>query len=222
MSIRIREAAKVTKRYDRVSAFILCGGASSRMGSPKGLLEIGGQPLIIRSARLLRPLVSDVTVVGSPGSYALLGLRVIADQRFSSSGRDKETLGPLAGIATALASTQMDWNLILACDLPYVSAEWLDWLLARAMVSKAQILMPRTARGIEPLAAVYRRECAEPIAAALRGGIRKVSDAVEQFRIEFPTEQEWRHIDPDGRVLRNVNAPEDYEEARRWWEAHFP
>jgi molybdopterin-guanine dinucleotide biosynthesis protein A len=216
-----REAANVTKRYDKVSAFILCGGASSRMGKPKGLLEIGGQPLIVRTARLLDPLISDVTVVGSPDRYALLGLRVIEDQRFSSSGRGDKTLGPLGGIATALAATQMDWNLILACDLPYLNAEWLDWLLARAMVSEAQILMPRTAGGLEPLAAVYRRECAEPMATALRRGTRKVSDAVEQFRIEFVNEQDWRHIDPDGRVLRNVNAPEDYEEARRWLEGHF-
>jgi molybdopterin-guanine dinucleotide biosynthesis protein A len=221
VNISNREAANVTKRYDKVSAFILCGGASSRMGKPKGLLEIGGQPLIGRTARLLEPLVCDVMLVGSPDPYALLGLRVIEDQRFSSSGRGDKTLGPLAGIATALAATQRDWNLILACDLPYLNAEWLDWLLARAMVSEAQILLPRTAGGLEPLAAVYRRECAEPIDAALRRGTRKVSDAVEQFRIEFVNEQDWRHIDPDGRVLRNVNAPEDYEEARRWLEAHF-
>jgi molybdopterin-guanine dinucleotide biosynthesis protein A len=77
--------------------------------------------------------------------------------------------------------------------------------------------MPRTAGGLEPLAAVYRRECAESIIAALHRGVRKVTDAMEQFRIEFVTERDWWHIDLDGRVLRNMNAPEDYEEARRWW-----
>ena len=222
MNIVKREAAKVLKPYDGVSAFILCGGASSRMGRAKGLLEFAGQPLIVRTARLLEPLVSDVTLVGSPNPYTVLGLRVIEDQPFGGSSGSAKTLGPLAGIATALAATRADWSLILACDLPYLTGEWLNWLLARAMVSEGQILMPHTVGGLEPLAAAYRLECCEPIIAALHSGIRKVRDAVEQFRIDFVTERDWRHIDPDGRVLRNVNAPEDYEEARRWLEGQSP
>ena len=207
------------KRYDQVSAFILSGGASSRMGKAKGLLEFGGQLLILRIARMLEPLVSAVTAVGSAERYAGLGLHVIEDQQFGSSEESRRTAGPLAGIASALTATRTDWNLILACDLPYLTAEWVDWLLARATVSTQQIIMPHTAGGLEPLAAVYRRECAEPIIAALYRGVRKVTDATEQFGIEFVTERDWRHIDPDGRVLRNMNAPEDYEEARRWLEA---
>lgn len=220
--MRKREVAEASKRYDNVSAFVLSGGASSRMGKAKGLLEFGGQPLILRTVRVLESLVADVTVVGSPENYAVLGLRVIEDQGFGGSGGSDRLLGPLAGIATALAATRTDWNLILACDLPYLTGEWLDWLLARGMVSDAQILMPRSGRGLEPLAAVYRRECAEPIIAALHRGIRKVTDAVGRFRIEFVTERDWRHIDPDGRVLRNVNRPDDYEEARKWLEARSP
>ncbi len=168
---------------------------------------------------MLEPLVSAATAVGSAERYAGLGLHVIEDQQFGSSEEGSRTAGPLAGIASALTATRTDWNLILACDLPYLTAEWVDWLLARATVSTQQIIMPHTAGGLEPLAAVYRRECAEPIIAALYRGVRKVTDATEQFGIEFVTERDWRHIDPDGRVLRNMNAPEDYEEARRWLEA---
>jgi molybdopterin-guanine dinucleotide biosynthesis protein A len=213
------EAAKITKRYEEVSAFILSGGESSRMGKAKGLLEFGGQPLILRIARMLEPLVSDVTAVGSPQRYAELGLRVIEDQQFTRPRERDRTPGPLAGIATALTATRTLWTLILACDLPYLTAEWLDWLLARAKASKRQIIMPRTAGGLEPLAAIYRRECAAPIIAAFERGVRKVTDAVERFRIEFVTQHDWLRFDPDGRVLRNMNAPEDYEEARRWLEA---
>ena len=160
-----------------------------------------------------------MTAVGSPDRYAELGLRVIVDEQFTRPRKRDGTPGPLAGIATALTATRTSWTLILACDLPYLTAEWLDWLLARAKASKRQIIMPRTAGGLEPLAAMYRPECAEPIIAALQRGVRKVTDAVEQFRIEFVTERDWRRIDPHGRVLRNMNAPEDYEEACRWLEA---
>jgi molybdopterin-guanine dinucleotide biosynthesis protein A len=211
-----RKAVKALKRYDQVSAFILGGGTSSRMGKAKGLLEFGGQPLILRIASILDPLVCAVTAVGSSQRYEDLGLQVIEDQYFGNPGEDDTTPGPLAGLASALTATRTDWNLILACDLPYLTGEWLDWLLARAVVSDGQIIMPRTAGGLEPLAAVYRRECAEPIIAALHRGVRKVTDAMKQFQIELVTERDWRHIDPGGRVLRNMNAPEDYEEARRW------
>lgn len=214
-----REAAKITKRYDQISAFILTGGASSRMGKAKGLLEFGGEPLIIRIARTMEPLVSSVTAVGPSERYAALGLQVIEDQKFGIVDEGGERPGPLAGIASALSASPTDWNLIVACDLPYLSREWVAWLLARTKVSSGQIIMPRTEGGPEPLAAVYRRECAEPIIAALHRGIRKVTDATAQLRTEFATEGEWSHIDPDGRVLRNMNSPEDYEEARKWLES---
>ena len=214
-----RHAAKITKRYDQVSAFILTGGASSRMGKAKGLLEFGGEPLILRIARTIEPLVSSVTAVGPSERYAALGLQVIEDQQFGIAGERGKSPGPLAGIASALSASRTDWNLILACDLPYLSREWLDWLLARTTVSNGQIIMPRTEGGSEPLAAVYRRECAEPIIAALHRGIRKVTDATARLQTDFVTEREWHHIDPEGRVLRNMNALEDYEEARKWLEA---
>ena len=185
------------------------------MGKAKGLLEFGGEPLILRIARTIEPLVSSVTAVGPSERYAALGLRVIEDQQFSIAFERGKSQGPLAGIASALSASRTDWNLILACDLPYLSREWVGWLLARTTVSSGQVIMPRTEGGSEPLAAVYRRECAEPIIAALLRGVRKVTDATEQLRTEFVTEREWRHIDPDGRVLRNMNTPEDYEEARK-------
>ncbi|MGH9680537.1 MAG: molybdenum cofactor guanylyltransferase, partial [Candidatus Acidiferrales bacterium] len=95
---------------------------------------------------------------------------------------------------------------------------WVDWLLARAVGSGAQIVMPRTSGGLEPLAAVYRRECGPQVAAALRRGVRKVTEAMAEFRMDCPSESEWKMHDPDGRVLRNMNAPADYEEARKWFE----
>jgi len=206
-------------RYGQISAFILAGGVSSRMGQDKGLLEFGGEPLILRLARLLDPLVAGVTVVGSPERYAVLGLRTMADQNFWSNDGKGMVQGPLAGIASALARTDTIWNLILACDLPYLTAEWLGWVFARAMDCDKQIVMPHTARGLEPLAAVYRRECCAPIAATLARGVRKVTDAMEEFQIEIVSERDWRGVDPDGRVLGNMNTPADYEEARKWLEA---
>ncbi len=211
-------AESFVKPYQDISAFILSGGASSRIGHDKGLLKIGGQPLIVRIARLAGPLVSSATVIGPPERYEKLGLRVIADQSFGQHGEPRAPQGPLAGIATALATTGAPWNLILACDLPYLTREWVGWLLARTATTHQQvftprIIMPQTARGPEPLAAVYHRECAEPIAALLARGVRKVVEAIEQFQVESVFERDWQHLDPDGCVLRNMNTLADYDEA---------
>lgn len=201
------------KRYEDISAFILCGGASSRMGRDKGLLEISGQPLVVRIAGLVEPLVSSVKIVGPPERYCTLGLRVIADRNVGTSGETSTPQGPLAGIATALEATDTTWTVILACDLPYLTREWVDWLLARTTNSQQQIVMPRTSSGPEPLAAVYHRDCADLFAALLARGVRKVIEAIKQFQVEFVFERDWQSIDPYGRVLRNMNIPAEYDEA---------
>lgn len=188
------------------------------MGRVKSLLEFGGEPLIVRTACMIEPLVSEVTIVGSPERYAALGLRAIADQNIGGGAGKEAVRAPLVGIATALNATKAPWNLILACDLPYLTPEWLDWLLARAIGSGAKIVVPRSSGGLEPLAAVYRKECAAQIVAALERGVRKVTDALAEFRVECLSESDWIKHDPEGRVLRNMNAPADYEEARKWLE----
>ena len=208
------------ERHSEVSAFILAGGASTRMGTDKGLLEFGNEPLIKQTAQLIEPLVRDVTVVGRPELYSDLGLRTIPDKSVREAGGSQPVRTPLIGIATALASTSSSWNLVLACDLPYLTREWVDWLLARAIASGSQIVMPRTSRGLEPLAAVYRQECAAPVLHALESGILKVTEALACFQIEFVEELEWNKLDPDRNILKNMNTPEDCREAREWRESH--
>ncbi len=206
------------KTYGQFAAFLLAGGVSSRMGREKGLLEIASQPLILRTARLIEPLVCEVTVVGPPEKYAALGLRAIADRKFENLADNELVRTPLAGIATALTATKSPWNLILACDLPYLTAEWLDWLLSRASASGADLVMPRTSGGLEPLAAAYRRECAATIVDAIERGVRKVTDALTELRMEQLPEDDWKRHDPQGRVLRNMNTLPDYQEARKFLE----
>ena len=76
------------------------------MGREKGLLEFGGEPVIVRTARLLEPLVTEVTVVGLPERYDALGLRAIADQNLGGREGKDAVRAPLVGIATALKVTK--------------------------------------------------------------------------------------------------------------------
>jgi molybdopterin-guanine dinucleotide biosynthesis protein A len=198
-------------------AFILAGGASSRMEKDKGLLEISGIPLIVRTAALLEPIAAKVTVVGDLKKYANLGIEVIPDVQFCEVRGENRPLGPLSGIATALAASRSPWNIVLACDLPYMTGAWLERLISRPIAGGTQALVPRTSRGLEPLTAIYHRDCLPPIAAALSRGVRKVTEIFEFLRTEIVLEAEWREIDPTGNVLRNMNTPDDYQAAVQWY-----
>jgi molybdenum cofactor guanylyltransferase len=188
------------------AGWVLAGGHSSRMGSPKGLLEIGGLTLVARTVRLLAPLCSSVTVVGAPERYRHLTFAVIADER--------PDIGPLGGILTALGATATDWNLVVACDLPYLSPEWLRYLIGRAAHSAARVVLPESEAGAEPLCALYHREAAAAIRASIDRGVLKVTRALEPVPIERVTPAEIRTFDPRGVLFQNLNTPEDYERAR--------
>jgi molybdenum cofactor guanylyltransferase len=188
------------------AGWVLAGGQSSRMGSPKGLLEISGRPLVERAARLLQPVCSSVTIVGAPERYPQLGFAVIADER--------SEIGPLGGILTALACTETPWNLVVACDLPYLTAEWLRYLVGRATRSSARVVLPESSSGLEPLCALYHRESAPTIRAAIDRGVLKVTRALEGLPIDRVAPSDIRAFDPRGLLFQNLNTPDDFERAR--------
>ena len=202
----------MTERKIHVAGFILAGGESSRMGVDKGLLEIAGVPMIVRAARLAEAVTgTPAVVVGAPEKYRGLGLRAIAD--------DWPGCGPLGGIATALRASEADWNLIVACDLPHLTQEWLQYLLQRARDSAEEAVVamnvtPANKRGAEPLCAMYHKGSEPALRRALERGVRKVTDGLAQLRVEVIEPAEWKGFDSDGLLFKNVNTPADYEEAK--------
>ena len=106
------------------------------------------------------------------------------------------------------------WNLIVACDLPYLTAAWLKHLTIRAIASSANVVMPVSLNGPEPLCAVYRKQCEVAIRAALERGERKVKDVVCGLSLDLIEADEWKAFDSGGVLFRNMNSPDDYEEAR--------
>ena len=109
------------------------------MGRDKALLELGGVALIVRAAAMVESVVGECAIVGDAVRLEGLELRVVAD--------DFPGAGPLGGIATALGESSAEWNLVIACDLPYLTRAWLDFLVKRAVGSKADAILPMNERG---------------------------------------------------------------------------
>jgi molybdenum cofactor guanylyltransferase len=190
----------------RIEGFVLAGGRSSRMGREKALLDVGGVPLIVRTARLVESVAGSATVVGETAGIRALGLPMVAD--------DRPGAGPLGGIATALRVSRAPWCLVVACDLPYLKKAWLEYLVTRALGSDADAVIAMNASGAEPLCAAYRESAEPAIRSAVSLGNLKVRSMLENLRGEVIEPEEWKRFDSDGYLFKNMNSPEDYEEAR--------
>ena len=193
--------------YSTISGFVLAGGASSRMGRDKALLELAGVPMLLRTARLLQSVAGSIAVVGFSEKYRPLTLPLLPD--------DWPGAGPLGGIATALRASTVPWNLVVACDLPYLTMAWLDYLVGRALSSQADAVLPTSVRGAEPLCAMYHKRCEPGIRAALSRGVRKVTDGLASLCIETVEPGEWKRFDSEGVLFENMNSPAEYEEAKK-------
>jgi len=194
----------------------MAGGASSRFGQDKALVEVGGMPMIARMIELLRSVTTQVKIVAVPSKYAAFGAEIVED-RWPGEG-------PLGGIITALedsaqSASRPEWNLIVSCDMPFLTQDWLQFLANRAAKSKAQVVFPHSASGPEPLCACWQTSAAAKLRSGFERGVRKVTEGIALLRAEVLDEQDWKRFDSAGRLFWNMNTAADYEEARRILEA---
>lgn len=167
------------------------------MGRDKALLPVSGRTLVEQVAEAVRTAAGSAVLIGAPERYYALGLPAIADTL--------EPCGPLGGILTALKTSEADWNLVVACDMPGLDAELLGVLIEAARRADTDCLLPVGASGLpEPLCAVYHRRAAVTMERALRRGVRKVTAALDGLRVvEYPVAREA--------AFRNINTPSDWE-----------
>ena len=167
--------------------------------------------MLARMIELLRGVTKEVRIVAAPGKYEVFGAEIVED-RWPGEG-------PLGGIITALedagSAVRAEWNLILSCDMPFLTREWLTFLCERAAKSEAHVVLPHSGHGPEPLCACYRTDAAGALRAAFESGVRKVTQGLQHVTTEVLDEAEWKRFDSAGRLFWNMNTPADYEEASR-------
>lgn len=190
---------KVTRHLSR-AGFLLAGGKSSRMGVNKAFLDFKGQTLLARALNVLTAACGTATLVGDPATFANSG-PVVADVF--------PNCGPLGGIHSALTHSSAELNLMLAVDMPFVSAELLAFLLHQAEASAALVTVPRTRRGFQPLCAVYRPAFASTAAQALHAGKYKIDATFASLDLCTIEEAELLAAGFSEENFFNVNSPED-------------
>jgi molybdopterin-guanine dinucleotide biosynthesis protein A len=161
------------------------------MGRDKALLPIEGSRLVERTAKHVLA-AGSVTLVGAPDRYTGLGLPVVADL--------VPGIGPVGGLHTVLETTRADWNLVVACDMPSLTTEFLTRLLDAARSSGSTCLVPETASGLHPLCAVYHRRARLAVASAVEHKSLKMHDLLKVLEaVAWPV--------ADAALVENVNTP---------------
>ena len=193
------------------AGYVMAGGGSTRFGRDKALVEVGGRPMLARMLELVQGVAKKVKIVAPAEKYAEFGVEVVRDQWPGE--------GPLGGIITALENTAAEdlpseWNLILSCDMPFLTHDWLAYLAERATKSAAQVVLAHSASGPEPLCACWRTDAAATLRKGFERGVRKVTQGIELLRSEVLDEAHWKRFDSARRLFWNMNTAADYEEAR--------
>lgn len=183
-----------------LTAFILAGGKSTRMGADKAFVKLQGRTLLARALELARSVAGEVRIVGDRAKFAAFAPMV--EDVFPGCG-------PLAGIHAALRASQTDLNLVLAVDLPLMSPELFQYMVSRARGTSATVTAARANGGWQPLCAVYRKDFADAAEQALRAGNYKIDTLFEPGRTQLVSEQELADAGFSADIFRNVNTPEE-------------
>lgn len=197
-----------------LTAVILAGGQSRRMGADKALLRLpsGGPTLIERVVTAARAVSNDVVVVATDaGRLPAMPVRTVPDAIAEA--------GPLAGLVAGFAAARHADILALACDLPYLSIPLLRWMAALPRTWDALVpYLPNeeSKAGWEPLHAIYTRACLAPMRAALDRGERQATAFFTAIHIRPLAAEEMRPYDPAGHATVSVNTPQAWAEAVRW------
>ncbi len=202
-------SARDESRIANVGGALLTVDASTRMGSDKAHMEIGGAPAATRIAQLLDGLFEDVVLVGGNPPASAPGRRV----------PDPE--GPpcaLRGLVAALEATRAERVLVLATDLPFITAEL---LLALVAWPEADVVALRAEGRVHPLCALYRSDSVSIVAREnLAGNRLALGVLLDAVAVEYLEDADLAALDPAGTALVNVNDPEDLRRARDLLESH--
>jgi molybdopterin-guanine dinucleotide biosynthesis protein A len=184
------------------AAAILAGGRAQRFnGQDKSRLVVEGRTIIVRQVEVLQRVAGEIFVVGpAPDRYADLDLPVYPD-RWPGGG-------VLGGIYTALCATRADRVLVVACDLPFLTADLMARLAALARDRDGARV--RTADGPEPLVACYRQTSRDRLRDQLTRGHLRAGDLGRILDLAEIGPEELARFGPPARLLANVNTPDEY------------
>lgn len=187
------------KKHDNITAILLAGGKSSRMGSDKGLIDFHGKKLIEHVIDLLRPQFKNVSIISNNAAYKDFGMAVYEDIH--------KNIGPIGGLHSGLTHSITHQNLFVACDLPYLNNELIDFILEKN--NEYDAVVPYHNHLPEPLCALYNKSCLPVFEKMIANNKFKIQDSFDQLNVCKPDipSRFFQRNNP----FANINTAEDLQ-----------
>jgi molybdopterin-guanine dinucleotide biosynthesis protein A len=187
-----------------LSLAILAGGTSSRMGQDKALMPLLGRPLITHILERLSPIADEIIIsTNSPSDYSFLDIPILPDLQPGT--------GALGGLYTALNAAKYPFVAAVACDMPFASRSLFEYELDFIVKTEADVVIPSTPEGLEPLHAIYHREtCLPVVQSALGAKSLKLTGWLPEVNFRLVPPEVILQFDPEGLAFWNLNTPEEF------------
>jgi molybdopterin-guanine dinucleotide biosynthesis protein A len=194
-----------------MSSVILAGGRSARLGRDKASLLIAGKRLLQQIIDKMSQLDEEIILVLAQGQL---------DPKLNSPQTVKTTTdlyygkGPLVGIYSGLKASSGDYSLVVACDMPFLCVDLLRYMIGLA--KGFDIVIPRIGGHVEPLHALYSKDCLSHIEDMMKeGGILNPTRLLDRVKVRYVEENEIESFDPERLSFFNVNTPSELQKAEQ-------
>lgn len=178
----------------KITAIILAGGKSSRMGEDKGLMLLNGKAMIQHIIDTVKTLVDDVIIVSNQKGYNKFGYAVYHDSI--------KNAGPLAGLYEGLTHTKTKKNIVLSCDVPFVNNKVIKTLIENC--ENTDVVICENENKTHQLIGVYDKSCANFFKEELENNQRKVKLALSKLNTKTIN---LNHL--DNQLFKNINSKDD-------------
>ncbi len=190
----------------KMTATILAGGKSIRMGANKAFIPIDGVPIITRIYTLFKELFYEVIIVTNQKDL----FKDFDSQIHTDLLPGK---GALGGLYTGLFFSNFEYSFCVACDMPFIKKSLIELLIKNT--KDEDVIVPETRDGLEPLHAIYSKNCLEPIKTTIEEGKYKITDFYDLVKVKIVGERQFLHLDPLRESFINVNTPEELLSVRK-------
>lgn len=185
---------------NKITGIILSGGKSRRMGENKAFIEIEGVPIIQRIYSLFKELFQEVIIVTNQ-----VELFNNFDSKIYSDLLPNK--GVLGGLYTGLFFSTFHYSFCVACDMPFIRKALVQYIINH--IEGEDVIVPRTEDGLQPLHAIYSKNCLDPIKKIMEQGKYKIIDFYNWVNVKIVEEKDFTVLDPLRESFINVNTPEE-------------
>jgi len=192
------------KNKKKTTGIILCGGKSSRMGKNKALLTLNGKFIIRYVIDVLNEFCDNLLISTNTDELNFLNIETVADEY--------KNIGPIAGILSALKKSSTEQNIILSCDTPFITREFIAYMLRET--NTYDVLLPVFNDHLQPMTGIFNKRLIPHIEQEISEGnyipprIFEKSK-LKKLRVNENTSGWHQHL------FFNINSPEDYDLARK-------